>query len=66
LTYQVSGLIAPKWSLSLSRRGVVQLNRQEVSAIFGDDNFELLRKNKMIKYNAPFTETIEGQLFQAI
>lgn len=69
VTYQVNWLIAPKWDLPLSRRGILQLSKDEVSAIFGDDsdNFEVLRRNKINRYNAPFSDVSSGQsLFDEI
>ncbi len=58
VTYQINGLIAPKWDLPLFRRGIIQFNREEVSAIFGEDNedYERLRRTKMNKYNVPFSD----------
>ena len=69
VTYQINGLIAPKWGLPLYRRGIIQLSKEEAYAIFGDnsDSFESLRRNKMNKYNAPFTDAVAGQsLFDEI
>lgn len=69
LTYQINGVIAPKWSLSINRRGIIQLHQDEVNAIFGNNSeqFESLRKSKLNKYNAPFSEAnFEQSLFEDI
>lgn len=65
-TYQMNGIIAPKWDLALYRRGIVKFTRDEVNAIFdsGDDSFEKVRRSRMSRYNFPFANpTTETPLF---
>ncbi len=55
--FQVNGLIAKKWELSIHRRGVLPLNRKEILAIFKADDdidFEQNKKARLEKYNTPF------------
>lgn len=57
-TYQINGLLAVEWELSLSRRGIVGLNSNEVHKIFvpvKDEDFRAMRSESLLKYNAPFS-----------
>ncbi len=56
-TYQLNGLLAVEWELSISRRGIVDLNSIEMKSIFSPDNeneFKSMLNNEKNKYNAPF------------
>ncbi len=57
-TYQINGIIAPKWELSINRRGVIPLNRDEVDTIFGEatEKFDEIIERRRKKYNHPLTE----------
>ena len=57
VTYQINGLIAPNWELSIYRRGILPLTKKEVTAIFAsqeEDNFIAVRNERLTRYNAPF------------
>lgn len=56
-TYQINGLIAPNWELSIYRRGVLPLKKDEVIAIFeaqDEADFSSIRNERLNRYNAPF------------
>lgn len=54
-TYQINGIIAPKWELSIHRRGVIPINREEVEAIFSENptSFDEVLERRRKKYNHP-------------
>jgi len=57
ITYQVNGLIAPRWELPIYRRGVLHLSSKEVTAIFdprSEDAFIKIKAERKSRYNAPF------------
>lgn len=57
ITFQVNGLLASEWELSISRRGIVDLNFLEIKDIFYPDNDDVYLKfisATKTKYNAPF------------
>jgi len=59
-TYQVNGLLAVIWELSLYRRGIVEFNLPELKAIFQPDDdaeYKNLRNKHLFKYNAPFSSS---------
>ncbi|AMO20732.1 ORC-CDC6 family AAA ATPase [Flavobacterium columnare] len=56
-TFQINGLLASEWELSISRRGIVDLNFLEIKDIFFPDNEDVYKKfiySTKSKYNAPF------------
>lgn len=56
-TYQINGLIAPRWELSIYRRGVLHLRKNEVAAIFNsseENDFSNIIDERLQRYNAPF------------
>ena len=58
-TYYINGIIAPYWELSLNKRGVVRLSREEAESIFNLNmlsEFEKILINKKQKYNTPFSQ----------
>lgn len=57
ITYQINGLLAKEWELSLSRRGIVNINSSSFSTIIAplnDKAYEDLKKEILKKYNTPF------------
>jgi hypothetical protein len=57
VAFQINGIIAPYWELSLQRRGVVQLGEKEIKAIFeldNEDEFNKILNIRLSEYNAPF------------
>lgn len=57
ITFQINGLIAAQWELSLSRRGIIDFNSNNIKSIFSpiDDNeFKTMLSSELVKYNAPF------------
>jgi len=66
-TFQINGLLAAEWELSLARRGIVNLNSTELSAIFlpkDDSDYKNIRSQSLAKYNVPFTtESTSPSLF---
>lgn len=66
ITYQINGLLAAQWELSLSRRGIVDFDSNNIKAIFSpiDDNeFKTMLSSELIKYNAPFKVNHSPTLF---
>ena len=60
-TYQINGLLAFEWELSLARRGVISLDSDEAKAILlpdKDSEYKELKSLKRVKYNAPFSHQI--------
>ncbi|CAC9973711.1 ORC-CDC6 family AAA ATPase [Flavobacterium panici] len=58
-TYQINGLLAVEWELSISRRGIVDLNSKELQTIFApdsDNEFKSMIQSEKNKYNAPFAD----------
>ena len=54
--YQINRMLAPKWDLPISRRGVTELRSEEISAIFvepEDDNFNFFLDERRKKMEAP-------------
>ncbi|WP_369013375.1 ORC-CDC6 family AAA ATPase [Flavobacterium anhuiense] len=65
-TYQLNGLLAVEWELSISRRGIVDLNSKEMKSIFSPDTeneFKTMLHAEINKYNAPFTDSTSPTLF---
>ncbi|MET3518855.1 ORC-CDC6 family AAA ATPase [Mesorhizobium abyssinicae] len=55
--FQLSPMLAPRWDLPLSRRGVVTFSADQFNAIFDasrDDEYQLLLSEWRSKVNAPF------------
>ncbi|MDT3381968.1 hypothetical protein RNI52_31875 [Labrys neptuniae] len=55
--FQLSPMLAPRWDLPLSRRGVVTFSADQFNAIFDasrDDQYQLLLSEWRSKVNAPF------------
>lgn len=61
-TFQINGLLSSWWELSLSRRGIVKINSQNLKKILTEDGeeFKKFLKSEMIKYNVPF-KNVENQ-----
>lgn len=60
-TYQINGLIAPYFELSISRRGVLSINKNEANIIFSpqsENQFTALINTKRSKYNPPFNNEV--------
>lgn len=56
-TYQINGLLAPEWELSINRRGIVSFSEIEMKAIFepnDESEFKSFLNTKAGSYNAPF------------
>jgi hypothetical protein len=64
-TFQVIGIIAPYWGLSINRRGVISLNERLSSKIFGSDNenYSAFLNEIKPKYNMPFKQLATNTLF---
>lgn len=61
-TYQINGLIAVEWELSLARRGIVDLSYIEMKGIFYPDSekeYKSMRGKTLSKYNAPFSSEFD-------
>jgi hypothetical protein len=59
-TIQINRMLAPRWSLPVGRRGIIDLSDREVVAIFGDpgrDAFEEYLDVRLRRMNAPFNTT---------
>ena len=57
-TYQINGLLAAQWELSLARRGIVDLSFAEINAIFlpqKNSDYKKVRSRNLLKYNVPFS-----------
>lgn len=59
VTYQVNSILAPKWEIAISRRGVLHLTSEEVSCIFKNNinapsEFDKIIKKRLLNYNFPF------------
>lgn len=54
-TFQINGIIAPKWELAIHKRGVIHLNKEEAEAIFNesDEAFEDVLDKRKRRYNHP-------------
>lgn len=66
ITYQINGLLAAYWELSLSRRGIIDFNSNNTKSIFfpNDDNeFKTMLSSELVKYNAPFKVSQSLTLF---
>lgn len=56
-TYTINPIISAKWDLSVYRRGIVRLNKEEVLAIFSnnkEEEYATILKSATDNYNAPF------------
>lgn len=55
-TFQINGLVSSWWELSISRRGIVKINSNNLNKIMIDsgDEFKKMLKSELIKYNVPF------------
>jgi len=54
--YQINPMLAPKWTLPISIRGVIELNPDEVNSIFDRDlwkNFDNTKISRTSRMNAP-------------
>ncbi len=57
VTYQINGIIAPYYELSIHRRGVVSLSNDDIRSIIGNldgDMFSNFLSDKIRPYNPPF------------
>jgi hypothetical protein len=62
--YRLNSILLPKWELSLSKRGLVQISGKEAELIFNiakKNEFEEYCKIKMKSYNFPFTQSFSNQ-----
>ncbi len=60
---QLNPLLSPKWSLPISRRGDISLNKELLSAVFdaqGSDDFDMLLKRLERKWNTISKESIDA------
>jgi hypothetical protein len=57
-TYCINGTIIPHWELSLNKRGVTKLSKEEANSIFKvkQDNFDELVRKRVAPCNAPFSD----------
>lgn len=56
-TFQINGLLAVEWELSLARRGILNFGYPEIQAIFApkdESDFRKLLNHTLGKYNFPF------------
>ncbi|GFD93122.1 hypothetical protein KUL156_43100 [Alteromonas sp. KUL156] len=56
-TFQINGLLAAEWELSLARRGIVGFNQEELEMIFlpkENKDYQSKKSLSISKYNAPF------------
>ena len=64
--YQINLAILPKWDLPISRRGVLELDKEMAEMIFNLDNsqedFDRLSNQRVREYNAPFSIIKEESL----
>lgn len=61
LTYQINGILAFQWELSLARRGIVNLDLYDTKTIFFPENEKDYKKfisHTTNKYKAPFNNNI--------
>nr|WP_315141942.1 hypothetical protein [uncultured Flavobacterium sp.] len=68
-TYQLNGLLAVEWELSISRRGIIDLDLKEMKSIFSPDTeteFKSMLYNEKNKYNAPFADNTSPTLFDKL
>ncbi len=65
-TYQIIGILASIWGLSLSQRGIPNLSIDLAMRIFDDDQtgkqFKSFINEIDVKYNAPFSKIIKSNL----
>jgi hypothetical protein len=57
VAFQINGIVAAYWELSLQRRGVVQLDDIEIKVIFekdSEEDFNKILNARLSEYNAPF------------
>lgn len=57
-SYQIAPMLAPKWGISESRRGVIEVSSELFNAIFsveGRDQFQRLLERRVSSMNAPFS-----------
>lgn len=57
VTYQLNRILSPFWNLPIIRRGIADLNKPMVEAIFNpaeNNQFDLLYKDMKNRYSAPF------------
>ncbi len=58
--YQLSPMLAPRWGLSISRRGALALKPEEVNVIFGDAedaDFVRMKDKRVRPMNVPFRDS---------
>ena len=61
-TFQINGLLAVEWELSLARRGIVSLSDIEIKGIFYPDNeqdYKSIRGKALSNCNAPFNSGMD-------
>lgn len=69
--YQINSILAPRWGIAISRRGVIQLNRELAESIFSLQDGATVRKliaARVAGMNAPFvgrkSSSATGSLFE--
>lgn len=56
-TFQINGIIAAWWELSIARRGIFKISNHTFEKIFNEnDDFKKILSSELIKYNVPFKE----------
>ena len=56
--FQLNAILIPKWELALSKRGLIELNKEEAELIFDIDRqqeYDDMLTKKLKKYKFPFT-----------
>lgn len=56
MKYQINPMLAPRWDLPVSRRGVISLKPEEIDSIFDFeklDDYEKYSKDRVTRMNAP-------------
>lgn len=61
-TYQINGIICPTWELAISKRGTINLSRNEIQSIFGDriEMFKDIVNLRLRNYDFPFSNSQEA------
>lgn len=62
--FQLNSILIPKWELSLAKRGLVELNKEDAELIFDNDRqteFNEMLLKKLKRYKFPFSIETEDQ-----
>ncbi|QQT56124.1 hypothetical protein I6I98_13020 [Sphingobacterium multivorum] len=65
ITYQINSILAPKWEIAISKRGVLHLTSEEVSCIFKNNSntsfeFDKIIRRRQLNYNFPFNTNFKS------